>query len=167
MILTWRNAFTVVSAKRHALLTPLLKDQTSNLQQKLMRLVNFFCSNFCSVCTICGDDLILCPVMEYMSITKTCSLSHYVFLKFDALFLNWLASNCLQELLYDKEKLLENGDRWETEIAENLRSESLYRWSLMVWWGYDVCLIFGLLDEKSINFSVYGASEIVLLSFLM
>ena len=49
------------------------------------------------------------------------------------------ASNCLfaylflvivyllQELLYDKEKLLENGDRWETEIAENLRSESLYR----------------------------------------
>ncbi|KAJ4851445.1 hypothetical protein Tsubulata_031893, partial [Turnera subulata] len=30
-----------------------------------------------------------------------------------------------EELLYDKEKLLENGDRWETEIAENLRSESL------------------------------------------
>jgi hypothetical protein len=34
----------------------------------------------------------------------------------------------LQELLYDKEKLLENGDRWETEIAENLKSEALYRW---------------------------------------
>jgi hypothetical protein len=33
----------------------------------------------------------------------------------------------VQELLYDKEKLLENGDRWETEIAANLRSESLYR----------------------------------------
>ncbi|CAM6093271.1 unnamed protein product [Calypogeia fissa] len=32
-----------------------------------------------------------------------------------------------EELLYDKEKLLENGDRWETEIAENLRSEGLYR----------------------------------------
>ncbi|KAH7287584.1 hypothetical protein KP509_32G063500 [Ceratopteris richardii] len=32
-----------------------------------------------------------------------------------------------EELLYDKEKLLENGDRWETEIAENLRSESMYR----------------------------------------
>ncbi|PKA47489.1 NADH dehydrogenase [ubiquinone] iron-sulfur protein 8, mitochondrial [Apostasia shenzhenica] len=31
------------------------------------------------------------------------------------------------ELLYDKEKLLENGDRWETEIAENLKSESLFR----------------------------------------
>ena len=37
----------------------------------------------------------------------------------------------VQELLYDKEKLLENGDRWETEIAENLRSESLYRWILI------------------------------------
>lgn len=34
----------------------------------------------------------------------------------------------VQELLYDKEKLLENGDRWETEIAENLKSEALYRW---------------------------------------
>ena len=32
-----------------------------------------------------------------------------------------------QELLYDKQKLLENGDRWETEIAANLRSEALYR----------------------------------------
>lgn len=39
-----------------------------------------------------------------------------------------ISSPSLQELLYDKEKLLENGDRWETEIAENLRSESLYRW---------------------------------------
>jgi hypothetical protein len=31
-----------------------------------------------------------------------------------------------QELLYDKEKLLEDGDCWETEIAENLQSESIY-----------------------------------------
>ena len=38
-------------------------------------------------------------------------------------------NECLrvQELLYDKEKLLDNGDRWETELAANLRSESLYR----------------------------------------
>jgi NADH dehydrogenase (ubiquinone) Fe-S protein 8 len=32
-----------------------------------------------------------------------------------------------QELLYDKEKLLENGDKWETEIAANINAESLYR----------------------------------------
>ncbi|KAG5058838.1 hypothetical protein JHK82_013821 [Glycine max] len=37
------------------------------------------------------------------------------------------ATETHEELLYDKEKLLENGDRWETEIAENLISESLYR----------------------------------------
>jgi NADH dehydrogenase (ubiquinone) Fe-S protein 8 len=37
------------------------------------------------------------------------------------------ATETHEELLYDKEKLLENGDRWETEIAANLRSESLYR----------------------------------------
>ena len=32
-----------------------------------------------------------------------------------------------EELLYDKQKLLDNGDRWEPEIAANLRSEALYR----------------------------------------
>jgi len=32
-----------------------------------------------------------------------------------------------EELLYDKQKLLENGDKWETEIAHNLKTESLYR----------------------------------------
>eukprot|EP00891_Asterochloris_glomerata_P000631 jgi/Astpho2/631/Aster-04473 len=32
-----------------------------------------------------------------------------------------------EELLYDKQKLLECGDRWETEIAANLKAESLYR----------------------------------------
>lgn len=32
-----------------------------------------------------------------------------------------------EELLYDKQKLLENGDRWEPEISANLRNESLYR----------------------------------------
>ncbi|KAK9717190.1 ndufs8, ubiquinone oxidoreductase 23 kd subunit [Basidiobolus ranarum] len=32
-----------------------------------------------------------------------------------------------EELLYNKEKLLANGDKWETEIAANLQSEHLYR----------------------------------------
>lgn len=31
------------------------------------------------------------------------------------------------ELLYNKEKLLSNGDRWEAEIAANLKQEFLYR----------------------------------------
>ncbi len=32
-----------------------------------------------------------------------------------------------QELLYNKEKLLNNGDRWEVEIAKNIESDFLYR----------------------------------------
>ena len=32
-----------------------------------------------------------------------------------------------EELLYDKGKLLANGDRWETELAERLRVDAAYR----------------------------------------
>jgi len=32
-----------------------------------------------------------------------------------------------EELLYDKEKLLTNGDRWETEISANLTADAPYR----------------------------------------
>ena len=32
-----------------------------------------------------------------------------------------------EELLYNKEKLLNNGDRWESEIAANLEADHLYR----------------------------------------
>ena len=32
-----------------------------------------------------------------------------------------------QELLYNKEKLLSNGDKWEVEIAQNLEADYLYR----------------------------------------
>lgn len=31
------------------------------------------------------------------------------------------------ELLYNKQKLLDNGDRWETEIAANLAANTLIR----------------------------------------
>jgi len=32
-----------------------------------------------------------------------------------------------EELMYNKEKLLSNGDRWEHEIAQNLKLDSSYR----------------------------------------
>ncbi|CAD5121095.1 DgyrCDS9635 [Dimorphilus gyrociliatus] len=32
-----------------------------------------------------------------------------------------------EELLYNKEKLLQNGDKWEAEIAGNLKADYLYR----------------------------------------
>ena len=37
------------------------------------------------------------------------------------------ATETHQELLYNKEKLLNNGDKWEPEIAHNLKAEFLYR----------------------------------------
>ena len=37
------------------------------------------------------------------------------------------AAETREELLYNKEKLLDNGDRWEREIAANLVEEAPYR----------------------------------------
>ena len=34
------------------------------------------------------------------------------------------ATETREELIYNKEKLLENGDRWEVEILKNLEKES-------------------------------------------
>ena len=36
------------------------------------------------------------------------------------------ATETREELIYDKNKLLANGDRWEMEIAKNLETESKY-----------------------------------------
>ncbi|KAI9595147.1 NADH-ubiquinone oxidoreductase subunit [Syncephalis fuscata] len=37
------------------------------------------------------------------------------------------ATETREELLYNKEKLLANGDKWETELASNLQADHLYR----------------------------------------
>ncbi len=37
------------------------------------------------------------------------------------------ATETREELYYNKDKLLENGDRWETEIALNLEADAPYR----------------------------------------
>ena len=37
------------------------------------------------------------------------------------------ATETREELLYNKEKLLENGDRWENAIAANLTADAPYR----------------------------------------
>ena len=37
------------------------------------------------------------------------------------------AAETREELLYDKEKLLANGDRWETELAACIQADSPYR----------------------------------------
>ena len=37
------------------------------------------------------------------------------------------ATETREELLYDKERLLANGDRWETELAVRIEADSAYR----------------------------------------
>ena len=37
------------------------------------------------------------------------------------------ATETREELYYDKEKLLENGDRWETALAKNIKADSPFR----------------------------------------
>ncbi|PIO64969.1 4Fe-4S binding domain protein [Teladorsagia circumcincta] len=37
------------------------------------------------------------------------------------------ATETHEELIYNKEKLLTNGDRWEPELAANIQAEYLYR----------------------------------------
>jgi NADH-quinone oxidoreductase subunit I len=37
------------------------------------------------------------------------------------------ATETREELMYDKQKLLDNGDRWEGEIAQNLELDAPYR----------------------------------------
>jgi NADH-quinone oxidoreductase subunit I len=37
------------------------------------------------------------------------------------------ATETREELMYDKERLLANGDRWEAEIARNLEIDAPYR----------------------------------------
>ena len=37
------------------------------------------------------------------------------------------ATETREELMYNKEKLLENGDRWEQEISQNIKLDSEYR----------------------------------------
>jgi NADH-quinone oxidoreductase subunit I len=37
------------------------------------------------------------------------------------------ATETHEELLYDKQKLLDNGDRWEIQIAQNLANNAPYR----------------------------------------
>ena len=49
------------------------------------------------------------------------------------------ATETHEELLYNKEKLLENGDRWEPEIAANLHQDHLYRQNNVGLYTHVVC----------------------------
>ena len=66
-----------------------------------------------------------CPAVHYSLVLAATLGCHD--LTGNMMLLPYSNECAVQELLYDKQKLLENGDWWETEIAANLKNESLYR----------------------------------------
>lgn len=50
----------------------------------------------------------------------------YVFISFQGPNFEF-STETHEELLYNKEKLLNNGDKWEAEIAANIQADYLYR----------------------------------------
>lgn len=46
-----------------------------------------------------------------------------------------------EELFYNKEKLLANGDRWEPQLARNIETQIRNFWSVIIWKIYDLILI--------------------------
>ena len=62
----------------------------------------------CIYCGLCEES---CPV--------DCDSSRFQILN--------LQQKTREELYYNKEKLLENGDRWEQILAENIKADSPHR----------------------------------------
>ncbi|CAB1119795.1 unnamed protein product [Ectocarpus sp. CCAP 1310/34] len=67
----------------------------------------------CISCKLCEA---ICPAQEACPVDAIVEGPNYEF-----------ATETHEELLYDKEKLLANGDRWEVAIAQNLAADHPYR----------------------------------------
>ena len=98
-----RLAFTA-PRELHALLSVLLTHSETpcrlsfdSCRRAFLSLARSFCQEACPV-----DAIVEGPNFEYATETH-------------------------EELLYDKQKLLENGNKWETAVAANLASEVVYR----------------------------------------
>ncbi|VVC32126.1 4Fe-4S ferredoxin-type, iron-sulphur binding domain,4Fe-4S ferredoxin, iron-sulphur binding, conserved [Cinara cedri] len=91
-------------------------------------------------CIYCGFCQEACPVDAIVEV-KYNSLHYDIFFAFNLLYICILhfvpiffqgpnfeyATETHEELLYNKEKLLNNGDKWESEIAANIHADHLYR----------------------------------------
>lgn len=80
-------------------------------------------------CIYCGFCQEACPVDAIVEVKLS------FFFSYNFLF-TWIifqgpnfeySTETREELLYNKEKLLQNGDKWEAEIAANIQADYLYR----------------------------------------
>jgi len=129
MTLTWQSASIVVSAKKFTLLMLLWRVPILSSPQKPMWF-NLCTSHLCFLmCSLSATEML----HACWEVTRICHLfpnfpKLSVQLK-DTLWELVCVFVLNQELLYIKEKLLEDGDCWDTEVAENLPSESIYSWT--------------------------------------
>lgn len=81
-------------------------------------------------CIYCGFCQEACPVDAIVEVIVLILINF--FLIFNTLYHfqgpNFeYSTETHEELLYNKEKLLNNGDKWESEIAANIYADHLYR----------------------------------------
>merc|ERR1712080_785862 len=67
----------------------------------------------CIACKLCEA---ICPAQEACPVDAIVEGPNFEF-----------STETHEELLYNKEKLLNNGDKWEAEIAANIEADYLYR----------------------------------------
>jgi NADH dehydrogenase (ubiquinone) Fe-S protein 8 len=82
----------------------------------------------CIYCGYCQESCPVDAIVESKFFRKNCEALNNVLIYFCTIASNAeYATETREELLYNKEKLLANGDRWEPEIAAAARADAPYR----------------------------------------
>lgn len=77
-------------------------------------------------CTCIMYDILCVCVSIRLCFEVVCICDIHIYLIFQGPNFEF-STETHEELLYNKEKLLSNGDKWEKEIATNIQADFLYR----------------------------------------